>query len=325
LRQAIADYLFRARAISCKAEQVIIVGGAQQGLNLITKLHVNSGDQVAIEDPGYIGAQYTFQSYGAQLWPIPVDDHGLDVDTLEALGSVKFKLIYATPTHQAPLGPTLSLSRRLKLIHWAQKTGAMIAEDDYDGEYRYAGRPIPALAAMDNRGCVLYIGSFSKVLFPSLRLGYLVVPETLVDTYTWAKKLEDNYTPILEQAVLADFMSSGSFDRYIRRMSKIYARKRHRLVKSLQEHFAKQVEILGESAGLSLAVRFKTGLEDKTIIDKLAKLGIGINTTSRYYLADKYTKGEFFLAYSDLDEDAIEEGVKRIARVIISDTESGQL
>ena len=319
LREAIAEYVFKARAIRCQTEQVIVVGGTQQALNLIAKVHLNSGDPVAVEDPGYNGAKYIFQSYSAQVWPIPVDESGLDTDALEALETIRFKLLYLTPSHQVPLGSMLSLPRRLKIIHWAQKTGAIIVEDDYDGEYRYSGRPIPALAALDESGqSAIYVRTFSKALFPSLRIGYLVVPERLIDIYTWAKKLDDNYSPILEQAVLADFISSGNFEKHIRRMHKVYGHKRQLLEQSLKKHFGESATVLGESAGISLSVRFKTELEDKTIIEKLAAVGVGIRTNRRDYLADGYTKSEFFMGYGNVDENMIEEAVRRMAQVILA-------
>jgi GntR family transcriptional regulator/MocR family aminotransferase len=321
LRQAIAEYVFRARAIRCSADQVIIVAGAQQGINLIARVHINSGDPVALEDPGYNGARYVFQSYAAQVWPIPVDNAGLNTDTLEALDTVNFKLLYLTPSHQLPIGSTLSLARRLKVIHWAQQKGTVIIEDDYDGEFRYSSQPIPALAALDTGGqSVVYVRTFSKALFTSLRIGYLVVPESLVDVYTWAKKLDDSYSPLLEQAALTEFIQNGSFEKYIRRMHKVYGSKRRLLEKALKNHFGDLVTILGESAGIFLTVRFNTDLDDETILQKLAALGVGIRTTARDYLSSTYTKSEFLMGYGDIDEKKIEEAVARMARAILGKT-----
>jgi len=322
LREAISRYLFRARAIQCNAEQIIIVTGAQQALSLLGRVHLDIGDAIALEDPAYEGARHIFQSTGAQLWPIPVNEGGLDIDTLEALETVKFKLLYLTPSHQVPLGPTLSLDRRLKVLNWAQRTGAIIIEDDYDGEYRYAGRTIPALSALDNGNSVIYVGTFSKALFPSLRIGYLVVPERLVRIYGGAKTLSDNYSAILEQIVLAEFIDNGSLEKYIRRMRKYYEQKRQILVKALEDNFGEAINILGDSAGLYLTARIKTDLNDNAIINQAASLGVGIRTTSRDYLADTYTKSEFFFGYGDVDENLIEEGVKRLAKVILSKVDS---
>ncbi len=318
LREAIAQYLFRARAIQCSAEQIIIVTGAQQALSLIARVHLDAGDAIALEDPAYEGARHIFQSTRAHLWPIPVDESGIDTGTLEALETINFKLLYLTPSHQVPLGPTLSLARRLKVLNWAQRTGAMIIEDDYDGEYRYAGRAIPALSALDNGNSVIYVGTFSKALFPSLRIGYLVVPEKLLHIYTGAKTLTDNYSPMLEQAVLAEFINSGNLEKYIRRMRKYYEHKRQLLVKALNEQFGDIVHILGDNAGLYLSVRFKTDLADSTIINEAAAARVGIRTTSRDYLTDTYTKSEFFFGYGDLDENLIAEGVRRLAKIIIA-------
>jgi len=320
LRQAIAEYVFKARAIRCQPEQVIICGGTQQALNLIARVHLNIKDAVAIEDPGYNGARYAFQSYGAQVWPVPVDELGLDTNTLDALSTIKFKLLYLTPSHQVPLGSVLSLARRLKVIHWAKQNNSIIIEDDFDGEWRYAGNPIPALAALDDNGqSVIYVRTFSKALFPALRIGYIVVPENLVDIYTWAKSLDDRFSPLLEQMVLADFISSGNFEKYMRRMRKVYGNKRKILEEALKEHFGDAVNILGESAGISLAVRFKTNLDDETIIKELAKVGVGLRSTSRDYLADTYTKSEFFMGYGNVDEKLIAQGVRKMAQVILGD------
>lgn len=316
LREAIAHCVFRARAIQCTADQVIVVGGAQQALNLAAKVHIDVGDSVALEDPGYDGARRIFQSYGAQLWPIPVDESGLIFDTLEALGTIDFKLLFLNPSHQCPLGSTLSLERRLRITQWAQRTGTVIVEDDYDGEYRYCGRPVPALHALDNGRSVVYVGTFSKALFPALRIGYLVVPERLIEVYAWAKRLADNFSPLLEQPVLADFINNGSLEKHIRRMRKIYEYKRQVLVDELKEQFGDTVNVLGASAGLFLAVRFKTELDDRLIIEEAALAGVGLKSTKEDYLAGGYTNGEFVLNYGNLDEQSIREGVKRIAKVI---------
>jgi GntR family transcriptional regulator/MocR family aminotransferase len=316
LREAIAHYLFRARAIQCSPEQVIVVSGAQQALDLAAKVHIDAGDSVAFEDPGYQGARRLFQSYGAQLWPIPVDESGLQFETLAALDTIDFKLLFLNPSHQTPLGSTLSLERRLKITQWAQQTGTMIVEDDFDGEYRYCGRPIPALYALDKGRSVLYVGTFSKALFPALRIGYIVVPERLIEVYAWAKQLSDNFSPLPEQCVLADFINNGDLEKHIRRMRKIYEHRRQVLVDELQEQFGDSVSILGECAGLFLAVRFKTDLDDRLIIEEAATLGVGLRSTREDYLAGGYINGEFILNFGHLDEQLIKEGVKRIANVI---------
>jgi GntR family transcriptional regulator/MocR family aminotransferase len=234
------------------------------------------------------------------------------------LESIPFRTLYVTPSHQFPLGSVLPLARRLKLIDWAKKTGTVIVEDDYDGEFRYSGPPIPALAALDHGNSVIYVGTFSKCLFPSLRIGYLIVPEPLVEVYAWAKKLTDTYSSTLDQCVLTAFIDDGSLEKHIRRMRKHYAQKRSRLVHALNEHFGDSVSILGENAGLFVPVRFKTDLDDQTIIDQAAALGVGLRCTRGQYLADTYTKGEFILSFGNVDEAIIEEGVRRLAKVILA-------
>jgi GntR family transcriptional regulator/MocR family aminotransferase len=324
LRQALARYVFRARSIRCSADQIILVNGTQQALNLVARVHCDPGDPVALEDPGYHAARQVFQSFGATLWPIPVDETGLDTSILDALETIRFKALYLTPSHQFPLGSVLPLARRLKVIEWARKTGAVIVEDDYDGEFRYSGPPIPALAALDHGSSVIYIGTFSKCLFPSLRIGYLIVPEELIDVYAWAKKLTDTYSSTLDQCVLTAFIDDGSLEKYIRRMRKVYGQKRSHLVQALQDHFGDSVSILGEDAGLFVPVRFKTELDDQTIIDQAASLGVGLRCTRGQYLADTYTKGEFILSFGNVDEKLIEEGVRRLAKLILSGSHISQ-
>ncbi len=184
LRIAIADYLGRSRAVQCSAEQVIIVNGSQQALDLIARLTLNPGDWVAIEDPGYLGARNCFKGQGAKLQPVIVDPEGLDVEFLSQFRQ-SFKLLYVTPSHQFPTGATLSLSRRLALLQWAQQRKTLILEDDYDSEYRYGDRPIPALQGLDQHNTVIYVGTFSKILFPSLRIGYLVVPSVWIQQFSF--------------------------------------------------------------------------------------------------------------------------------------------
>lgn len=203
LRTAIADYLSRSRAVQCSAEQVIIVNGSQQALDLIARLTIDPRDWVAVEDPGYLGARHCFQGQGAKLQAVSVDAEGIDVEALSQCRQ-SFKLLYVTPSHQFPTGVTLSLSRRLALLQWAQQTRTLILEDDYDSEYRYGESPIPALQGLDHNNTVIYVGTFSKILFPSLRIGYLVVPTAWIPVVSRAKWLCDRQSPTLEQYVLTD-------------------------------------------------------------------------------------------------------------------------
>ena len=316
LRSAIADFLGRSRAVQCSAEQVIIVSGSQQALDLIARLTINSGDWVAIEDPGYLGARHCFKGQGARLHGIAVDSEGLDVAMLERCQH-PLKLLYVTPSHQFPTGATLSLSRRLALLQWAQATGTPILEDDYDSEFRYGNRPIPALQGLDCNGTVIYAGTFSKTFFPSLRIGYLVVPTAWIPLVSRAKWLCDRQSPSLEQYALADCITEGHFERHIRQMRQLYDRQRQTLVKALQFFLGSRVEILGENAGIHLMARIETTLPDEVVVQSARHAGVGIISAQGYYLTAPRS-GEFIFGYARLDEAQIERGIQRLARVLKS-------
>ncbi|NDJ22300.1 aminotransferase class I/II-fold pyridoxal phosphate-dependent enzyme [Nostoc sp. B(2019)] len=317
LREAIASYLARSRAVKCSTEQIIIVGGSQQGLDLITRLLIDRSDWIAVEEPGYLGARRTFLAQGACLFPVSVDESGLLVSNLTTGTIPNIKLIYVTPSHQFPTGVILSLPRRLELLAWAQKSGAMIIEDDYDSEYRYGERPIPALQGLDQGNSVIYVGTFSKVLFPALRLGYLVLPHNLVDVFTRAKWLADRQSSLLEQHALTDFITEGHLERHIRRMRSLYDQRRQILVQSLVSHFGEKIKILGENAGMHLIVKINTTLSDEEIIQRAALAGVGIGAAHPYYLKDS-PGSEFVLGYADIDEEQIKAGVHRLAHIVFS-------
>lgn len=314
LRQAIADYLGRSRAVRCSPEQVIIVSGSQQALDLIARLTLDAGDWVAMEDPGYLGARYCFAGRGAHLHPIPVDEEGLTVEAL-AQCSQPFKLLYVTPSHQFPTGVTLSLARRLALLQWACQTETLILEDDYDGEYRYGDRPIPALQGLDRNNRVIYAGTFSKILFPALRVGYLVVPAAWIPLVSRAKWLCDRQSPMLEQYVLTDFISEGHFERHIRRMRYRYNQRRQALVKTLEDCFGASVTILGEKAGIHLMARIETSLSDEDVIQRAASADIGVISAQSYYLTNPKV-GEFIFGYAQLEEAQIQQGIHALAQAL---------
>lgn len=316
LRQAIASYLSRSRAVKCTPEQIIIIGGSQQGLDLITRLLINRGDAVAVEEPGYLGARRAFLAQGACLFPVSVDNLGLIVSNLPTESNIK--LIYVTPSHQFPTGTVLSLSRRLELLTWAQQSGAMIIEDDYDSEYRYSDRPIPALQGLDQSNSVIYVGTFSKVLFPALRLGYLVLPDNLVNVFSRAKWLANRQSSLLEQYALTDFIAEGHLERHIRRMRSLYKQRRQTLVQCLISHFGNRVKILGDNAGMHLMVKMQTTLSDEEIVQGAAHLGVGLGAANSYYLKTS-PGGEFVLGYAELNQQQIQEGVRRLAQVILAD------
>ncbi|HEY9857076.1 MAG TPA: PLP-dependent aminotransferase family protein [Stenomitos sp.] len=312
LRAAISEYVSRARAVTCHPDQIVIVGGSQQALDLAARLFVNTGDRVVIEEPGYLGARHVFASYGADLVPVPVDEAGLQVDRLPGAG---VRLVHVTPSHQFPTGTVLSLSRRLALLDWAERTGALVLEDDYDSEFRYVERPIPALQGLGRHGRVLYIGTFSKVLFPALRLGYLVVPEALVGLVSRAKWLTDRQAPLLEQAVLADFISEGHMGRHVRRMRTLYASRRACLTQALARYMGDRVRLLGDQSGMHLLITLESGHSDGDVLARAEAEGVGLASAASYY-AGPAPGGQFVLGYAHLTEAAIEEGIQRLARAV---------
>lgn len=316
LREAIASYLARSRGVQSTAEQILIVSGSQQALDLIAKLLLDPGDTVALENPGYLGARHTFTARGAKVFPISVDEEGAVIKCLQEGYSSCCKLVCVTPSHQFPTGAVLSLPRRLELLAWAQKSGGMIIEDDYDSEYRYGERPVPALQGLDQGDSVIYMGTFSKVLFPSLRIGYLVIPKNLVQVFTRAKWLADRQSPLLEQYVLADFINEGHLERHIRRMRILYNRHRRVLVDALLKHFGNRAVVMGENAGMHLMVRLHTDFDDKEIVSRAAKAGVGIDPAYPYYL-EICSRGEFVLGYTEVSEQQIQEGIYRLAQVLI--------
>jgi GntR family transcriptional regulator / MocR family aminotransferase len=314
LRMAITDYLGRSRAVQCSAEQVIIVNGSQQALDLIARLTLDSGDWVAVEDPGYLGARHCFKGQGAKLQAITVDSEGLDVETLSQYPQ-SFKLLYVTPSHQFPTGVTLSLSRRLALLQWAQQTGTLILEDDYDSEYRYGAQPIPALQGLDKNSTVIYVATFSKILFPSLRIGYLVVPSAWIPLVSRAKWLCDRQSPLLEQYALTDLIAEGHFEQHIRRMRHLYNKRRQVLVNTLKHYFGLRVTILGENAGIHLMAKIETALPDEIVIQEAKLLGVGLISAQGYYLTSPKT-GEFIFGYAQVDEIQIKQGIQKLSQVL---------
>lgn len=315
LRAAICSYLGRSRAVRCSVDQIIIINGSQQAIDLVTKILIERGDTVAVENPGYLGARRAFLSQGAKLVPIPVDESGIVVETLDSKAAAKAKLVYVTPSHQFPTGAMLPLQRRLELLQWAERRGAVIIEDDYDSEFRFGSRPVPALQGLSDGNNVIYVGTFSKVLFPSLRIGYMVVPESLVRVFTRARWIADRQTPTLEQLVLADFLNEGHLERHLRRMRTLYDKRRQALIRTLKLNFEDRVEVLGENAGLHLMARLRTNFSDEEVVLRAAEVGVGLLSAKIYYLHEAQS-GEFVFGYGGLSERRISEGIKRLAKAL---------
>jgi len=309
LRQAVAEYLSRSRGVRCVPEQVAIVSGVQEALDLTARLVLNPGDRVCVENPGYPGAVLAFQALGAKVCAVGIDDHGIAVRRLPPRG---VRLIYVTPGHQFPLGTTMSLARRLQLLEWARKSGAVIFEDDYDSEYRYSGRPIPALQGLDDRGLVLYAGSFSKVLFPALRLGYMVIPFDLLDRVEVALSLTVRHAPLLEQLVVNDFLAEGHFGRHLRRMREVYAERLSVLLEEARLRLAGLLEISSVEAGLQTVGWLSGGMNAEPAATAAAERDVDVTPLGRYSQGRVVPEGlQLGFAASDVKE--IRRGVAELA------------
>ncbi len=314
LRTEIAAYLARSRAVRCSPDQVVVLSGSQQALDFAARLLLEPGDPVAFEEPGYLGTRRVFEAHGARLLPVPLDREGLDVLALEsavaATGSrgLSPRLIYVTPSHQFPSGISMSLTRRLALLEWAGRHGSVILEDDYDSEFRFSGPPLPALQGLVAEAPVIYCGSFSKVMFPGLRIGYAVVPPSLVPAFRRLKWVSDRHSAALEQAALTDFLAEGHLERHIRRMRRIYGERRRVLVAALQANFGDAVTVSGDPAGLHVMARF----QDAGVGRRAARNGVYLVDAAAYHLGDA-PPNAYLLGFSALDQDTIREGVRRLA------------
>src|SRR6516164_3107251 len=270
LREAICAYLRTARAVHCDSHQVMIVTGSQQALEISTRVLLDPGDVVWLEEPGYWLTRHVLNAASCRLVPVPVDDQGLDVAT-GIKRCRKARAAFVAPSHQYPLGATMSASRRLQLLEWAHRSGAWIIEDDYDSEYRYDSMPITSLQGLDRDSRVIYLGTFSKTLFPSLRVGYVVIPHDLVDRFLAVRHAMDIYPPHLYQAVLTDFIREGHFARHIRRTRLIYHERRNLLVECLQSELGSRAKVLGVDAGMHLVASLPKGYADREIAERAAK------------------------------------------------------
>ena len=314
LRESIAAYLRRSRAVKCEADQVIVVSGTQQAIQLALRLFVEPGETVAMEDPGYLAARSAFQAHGARILPLPVGERGLDLAPLEGPGAAACRLVYVTPSHQYPTGLVMDLPRRLQLIAWGQRAGAAVLEDDYDSELRFRGRPLPAMQGLDAAGVVLYSGTFSKVLFPAIRLGYLVVPSALAPTATRAMWSMSREPSSLHQWALNDFILEGHLDRHIRRMRTLYALRREALVDSLTRRFGDRVEILGDEGGMHLTAGFQTDLPGPEVSRRAAAKGVILPSVDQLHLGTA-PGHRFILGFAGMSPARLREGVKRLAAI----------
>jgi GntR family transcriptional regulator/MocR family aminotransferase len=313
LRRVIADYLTRARAVRCTDAQVIVTNGSQHGLDLATRVLTDPGDTAWIEDPGYFGAAGALTANGVRLVGVPVDADGLDVAEGRRRAP-NARAAFVTPARQMPLGATMSEARRQALLEWARDAGAWILEDDYDSEFRYATRPLAPLQSIDTEGAVVFLGTFSKVMFPALRLGYLVVPERLLPAFEVMRRYSDFCPPSLTQATMADFIGEGHFERHIRRMRAIYQSRRALLKALLERHLGPLVEVEAPDAGMNLIVWFQKGVRDRAMAAALTEAGIDAIPISQF--TRRKLRPGLLLGYSGIREPDLRRGVAKLAEVV---------
>ena len=316
LREAIVAHIGVTRGVRCTADQVIIVSGAQAALDLAARILLDLGDMAWIEDPGYPGARGALEGAGAQLVPIPVKEDGLDVRAGRTR-CPQARVAYVTPSHQFPLGVTMSLAQRLALLEWASQANAWVLEDDYDSEYRFSGRPLEALQGLDSTNHVLYLGTFSKVLFPALRLGYLVVPPDLTEMFVAVRQFVDRHVPILEQMALADFITKGHFTRHIRRMHTRYAERRAALIAAVASELGELLEVHAPEAGMHLVGWLPPRLDDVTVAQQALTYGVEVLPVSMFS-SEPIRRGGLVLGYAAVNEQEIRDGVHRLAMAIHS-------
>ena len=313
LREAIANYLRTARSVRCEASQVMIVNGSQQALEISARVLFDSGSRVWVEEPSYRLAREVFILNGCRLVPVPVDAEGLNVSAgVRACRNAQ--AAFVSPSHQFPLGVTMSAARRLQLLDWAQSSGAWIIEDDYDSEYRYESSPIASLQGLDANARVIYIGTFSKVVFPSLRLGYLVLPPDLVDRFLLVRRTMDLCPPTFYQEVLADFIVEGHFARHIRRMRMLYGEFRKVLVDHINQQLRERVEVLGDEAGMHLTIALKNGRSDLEISERAARLNLSLWPLSSSYWGAP--RNGFILGYGGTTLEEIPNAVRKIRTLL---------
>jgi GntR family transcriptional regulator / MocR family aminotransferase len=313
-REAIAEYLGAVRGVRCEPSQILVTTGSQQGLQLSAYVLLDAGERVWVEEPGYSGARQALISAGAQLVRVPIDHEGLNVAEGVRRGR-NAHAAYITPSHQYPLGVTMSATRRMMLLNWAVRNGAWIIEDDYDSEYRFGERPIASLQGLDKDGRVIYVGTFSKVMFPALRLGYVVVPKDLVAAFSTARSAADNFSSTLYQAVMTDFIREGHFARHIRRMRMLYMERRTALVEAIRKQMGDKLEVIGAEAGMHLVALLPSGVSDIAVSRKAGEMGISAMPLSSCYSKPPIRAG-LILGYGGTGAHQIQDGIRKLQTCI---------
>jgi GntR family transcriptional regulator / MocR family aminotransferase len=311
LREVIAAHIAVTRGVRCSPEQIILTAGSQGALDLIARVLLDPGDPAWVEDPGYLGARGALLGAGAQVVAVPVDQEGLDVAAGRRL-RLDARLVVVTPSHQFPTGVTMCLSRRLALLDWARETHAWIVEDDYDSEFRFGGRPLEALQGLDDAERVIYVGTFSKTLFPSLRLGYLVAPARLIPGFLAARHRIDVHLPLLEQLALADFIADGHFARHVRKMRVLYLERRDALVDALKRELGDILEVTAPEAGMHLAAWLPQEMSAETVAQRAAARGLRVLPLSRFSLRPLERDG-LLLGFAGAAPDELRAGVRTLA------------
>ncbi len=314
LREAIAHYLGSARGVGCPASQIILVSGTQQALDLLARVLLKPGDKVWLEDPGYFGALLAFESAGAKILPVHVDSEGIQVARGKAAGTGASGA-YVTPAHQFPLGVAMSLGRRMELLEWARDSGAFIIEDDYDSEYRFEGRPIPALMSLDRASNVILVGSFSKLMFPTLRIGYIVAPQALADAIVAFRIRTDFRAVHFDQAVMCDFIDGGHLGRHLRRMREIYSVRHGSLTEAAARYLSGALEVHSVHCGLYTAAYLTNGTSSNEAEEAASAEGVETLSLARYTLASADPKG-LLLGFASFNEAAIRTGVRKLAKAL---------
>jgi GntR family transcriptional regulator/MocR family aminotransferase len=311
LREAICAHVRRSRAVVCDASQIVVVNGSQQALDLIARVLMEPGDHVAFEDPSYQGTWEVLRAAGVHLLPIALDLDGLDPKRIPD----EARIVFVTPSHQFPTGVILPLARRLALLKWAKRWNAIVVEDDYDGEFRYEGHPLESLQGLDREGRVVYIGTFSRTVFSALRIGYLIAPKRLVQAFTAAKWLCDRHTATLEQATLAEFISSGMYERYLRRVRRQNSSRRKVLMAAIRTHLGNRVEVTGDGSGAHVVLWPRRRISEESVISKAATHGVRVYGISAYCIGKPKRTG-VMLGYSRMGEAQIREGIRRLGQVL---------
>lgn len=320
LRHELQGYLRRARGLACDADQIVIVNGSQQAIDLCARLLLNAGDAFVFEDPGYLMARRCFEATGAHLIATPVDAHGLDTSRLPEDG--RARLAYVTPSHQFPLGGVLPIGRRQELLRWAQRHDAWVIEDDYDGEFRYGQRPIDALQSIDMDGRVIYVGTFSKALSPQIRLGYLVLPHRIVHAFRQAKRLTDRHAPLLEQRTLASMLENGTYERHVRRVRREYERRRAALLEAVAGFLPPGAQVSGTAAGLHVALWLPQlqPQDEMALVAAARSKGVGVYPVTPLFADPEghpYPRpAGLLLGYASLLPEQIQQGIRTLALVI---------